>query len=298
MIRKKNISISMLETLDTLIKTQSVSQAARNLDLTQPAISNMLLHLREVFDDDLLIKRGRKMVLTPKAESLAKPTRDILDSIDELLHTRQTFDPSIDNAHFTIAATDYAEHVILPKLIETFSKYNIKLTMIPCDYHYSPNNTSVPDFDLMLGCGSPSQQLYNEKLFTDAFVAAACKHNDLLRNLTKSRYLKARHITLRNIPAPHNILIKALGSPDPRNSAIQVNTLTNGLIMLPNQPYLMTLPQKIVDNHPMQAKIGTSSLPFKTDNVNVYMSWSKQFTNDPKNIWLRNQVLDLFCENK
>jgi DNA-binding transcriptional LysR family regulator len=49
-----------------------VSEAARHLRVTQPAVSGSLVRLRQCFDDPLFLRRNRKMQPTPKAEEIAE----------------------------------------------------------------------------------------------------------------------------------------------------------------------------------------------------------------------------------
>ena len=48
------------------------------MNVTQSAMSNALLRLRDYFGEDLLVKIGRGMELTPRAESLKEVVRDVL----------------------------------------------------------------------------------------------------------------------------------------------------------------------------------------------------------------------------
>ncbi len=68
-----NFDMNLLRTLDALLVEKSVTRAAERLCISQPAMSGSLQRLREYFKDQLLIRMGRDMVLTPLGESLAAP---------------------------------------------------------------------------------------------------------------------------------------------------------------------------------------------------------------------------------
>ena len=50
----RNVDLNLLVYLNVLIDEKSVSKAANKLALTQPAMSNALKRLRDLFDDPLL----------------------------------------------------------------------------------------------------------------------------------------------------------------------------------------------------------------------------------------------------
>lgn len=73
------LDLNLLVALDALFAEKSVSRAGeRRLHLSQSATSGALARLREVFQDQLLVPVGRKMVLTPVAEALVEPVRNFL----------------------------------------------------------------------------------------------------------------------------------------------------------------------------------------------------------------------------
>ena len=69
-MRFKGLDLNHLATLDVLLSERSLTRAGELTFVSQPAVSNALGRLREYFQDELLIRRGRDMVLTPFAEGL------------------------------------------------------------------------------------------------------------------------------------------------------------------------------------------------------------------------------------
>src|SRR3546814_7213797 len=73
--------------------------------------------LRLMFDDPLLIRVGRGLELTRKAEALALPLREALAAVEHTLAQNRGFDPSQDAMTFSIAASDYAVLVLLSPFV-------------------------------------------------------------------------------------------------------------------------------------------------------------------------------------
>ncbi len=65
----------LLVHLDALLQEGSVTGAARRVGLSTPAMSHALARIRARLGDPLLVRAGRGMVLTPRAEALKPQVR-------------------------------------------------------------------------------------------------------------------------------------------------------------------------------------------------------------------------------
>ncbi len=120
-MRYQRIDLNLLVALDALLAARSVTRAAERMHMTQSAMSGTLARLREHFDDQLLVQVGRSMQLTPRAESLIQPVREIILKVDSTLGVRPDFDPPTANRHFVIIASDYVSNVLLAEVLRRIS---------------------------------------------------------------------------------------------------------------------------------------------------------------------------------
>lgn len=93
--------------LDALLTECSVSLAAERLCLSQSATSSALGRLRKYFGDELMVVRGRSMVLTARAE----------DQISSTIAVAPEFDPLTSDRQNRIMASDYATEVLLAEVL-------------------------------------------------------------------------------------------------------------------------------------------------------------------------------------
>ena len=63
-MRFNGLDLNLLVALDALLTEQNLTAAARNINLSQPAMSAAVGRLRSYFKDDLFIMRGRELVPT------------------------------------------------------------------------------------------------------------------------------------------------------------------------------------------------------------------------------------------
>ena len=112
----KSFDLNLLTVLDALISERNVMRAGQQLSRSQPAISNALRRLRDVLDDDLLVRGPNGMLLTPRAEALREPLREIVTLIDERILQEASFDPALASGVCRICMPDRLALAVVPPL--------------------------------------------------------------------------------------------------------------------------------------------------------------------------------------
>src|SRR5215216_5485695 len=110
-MRFNKLDLNQLVVLDAVLAERSVKRAADKLFLSPPATSCALARLREYFEDELLLQVGKTMVLTPKAESLKRPVRDVLLQVQAITTINPSFDAKTSTRKIIIQASDYVLNV-------------------------------------------------------------------------------------------------------------------------------------------------------------------------------------------
>src|SRR5882757_11397312 len=98
-----NFNLNLLLALDGLLEERSVTAAAKRVRVTPSAMSHSLAELRDLLGDPLLVRSGRGMVLTPRAEALVGPLHTLLMDTERLLSGGGAFDPRSAERRFVIA---------------------------------------------------------------------------------------------------------------------------------------------------------------------------------------------------
>src|SRR6478735_11223214 len=111
-----NFNLNLLLALDGLLSQRSVTAAARRVRVTPSAMSHSLSELRDHLGDPLLVRSGRGMVLTPRAEALVGPLHALLKDAERLLKGGAQFEPATTSRRFVIAAPDFIATLLLPQL--------------------------------------------------------------------------------------------------------------------------------------------------------------------------------------
>ena len=81
----RTLDLNLLRVFDEVMAERNLTRAARNLSMTQPAVSNALRRLREVLGDELVRRSGAASSPTPRALALWPAVRDALRQLQHTL---------------------------------------------------------------------------------------------------------------------------------------------------------------------------------------------------------------------
>lgn len=103
----RRVDLNLLPVFEVLMEECHVSRAAERLGRTQSAVSHALERLREQLSDPLLIRMGGAMAPTAYGLEVFAEVRPILQNIQRVLSTRDSFIPATSNRVFSIVVPDF-----------------------------------------------------------------------------------------------------------------------------------------------------------------------------------------------
>src|ERR1700761_8864746 len=113
-----SLDLNLLTALDILLSEGSVGGAARRLNLSASAMSRTLARIREAAGGPLLVRAGRSLVPTPRAEELRKRVREVVEAAQAVLRADAPLDLASLERIFIIRANDGFVEVIGARLIQ------------------------------------------------------------------------------------------------------------------------------------------------------------------------------------
>jgi len=117
-----SVDLNLLPALDALLKRRNVSLAARDVGLSQPAMSRALARLREVLGDVLLVRApGGGYVLSARAEALSGQLGGALEGVRSVFQ-RPEFDPAKVERTIRIAGLDMHAILLAPTLMKRLAQ--------------------------------------------------------------------------------------------------------------------------------------------------------------------------------
>ena len=116
-VSAKTPDLNLLPIAVALYDELSVSRVARQLGMSQPAVSKALRRLRETFDDALFVRGPSGIMPTPRAHAIVRAARPHLEHLREDLLKGEQFDPATSTRPIVLGLSDIAEMAFLAEVI-------------------------------------------------------------------------------------------------------------------------------------------------------------------------------------
>lgn len=197
------VDANLVLALDALLGERSVTRAASRIGVSQPAMSHSLARLREHFNDPLLEKRGRELVLTSAARKLARPVALATAALAEVFERAANADQRAART-FVVAAADLFATRFIPPILRELEREVVGLDFeVRALAARSSEQILSAGVDLAFGVFEDvPAPLNQELLFRDPFVCVIrADHPRVGRTLTLARYLELPHLEV--VPAPN-----------------------------------------------------------------------------------------------
>jgi len=302
------VDLNLLVYLDVLLREGSVTKAANQLGITQPAMSNGLKRLRDLFSDPILVRTSEGMTPTSRALELQPVIRDVLRKLESAVQPTLAFEPENSSRTFRIMTSDYAESTLIIELIGKLSTLapNITLDLItPSDVTF--HDVEHGRVDMAINQFDELPLSFHQKLlWNDSFSCVLSKTHPLVNKFDLDSYLSAQHIWVSKTGYGVGVGIdpsevQKLGWVDAeliklgRQRNIQVFTrhYYAALQLAKSQHLIATLPTKAALTIADDPNVIIKAPPFDIPPIALKMAWSALLHHDPGHIWLRRLISDL-----
>ncbi len=128
------MNLALLTTFLSVAETGSFTRAARELFVTQPAISQHIQALEEKLGVALFIRRGQRIHLTPEGEELRRQTRSIMKAVENAEFSLKEMS-ALKRGRLRMAATMFMAY-LLPPVLMTFKEKH-PLVQVEVRFHNS-----------------------------------------------------------------------------------------------------------------------------------------------------------------
>lgn len=289
--RLRSLNLDLLPILHLLLKTGSVSETARNLGLTQPAVSKALRQLRETFDDELLVLSGRRAHLTEHGQTLIAPLSDILLQLGELYEPSAPFDPSSEPLTFVINTADYVSSLLAPEL-DALCHSNAPNIIFQFVEQVVQTMDDLASFDVMLA-PRPIQRLFGKSvqshpLWSDEMVCVASSLDDRWHEtISAEDFKKTRHIAYQkeaNTPAERAALIQPTSPLEVAPSFNNSDFLVLGAIVEKGHSVAL-VPRMLAQSLSRVRQVKLLEIEYPNRELNVDIFWAPGASNRRGHDW-------------
>jgi len=295
----KELDLRLLHVFDAVYRQRSISRAAHELGLSQPAVSHAIARLRHALGNALFERTHDGVRPTPRADALAQAVQQALQVLEAALQQTHGFEPLQTRQCFRVHLSDIGEARFLPALIAALREHAPHATL-----HTRP----VPVHDIAEALDRAALDLAIGFL-----PGISCTQHSVLLHDHYGILLRSAHPLLHGLAADAALplpLVQQLEFVLVRSHAQTLRILQDmqldGRIRLSVAHFLavptivrqsdlaVIMPAEVAQGfaHSGGLVVKDASLPDR--HFSVSMHWSARFAADPANQWLRGLVNQLF----
>jgi DNA-binding transcriptional LysR family regulator len=294
--------LKLLVIFDVIMTEKSITQAAKRLSMTQPAVSNAVSRMRVLWKDELLVPDGRRIQPTTYANNLWGQVRDSLHHINQAINPEE-FDAKSANRTFRIALPDIALDTLWLDLRKLFEKEATGLNLHAVPYTIARTKTILDAADVDLVIGQSNRSLDNictEHLFDTSYVCVMRKEHPLTkRHLTIEEFSSAEHLLVSlsgDISSPVDQALQQLGLT--RRIAFTVNSFSSAVPIIKESNLIAILPTDLIHKYLAGGELAITLPPLDIPHSSISMLWHKRQSADKGLLWLRKHIKQIFVNRR
>lgn len=290
-----DIDLNLLPILRALLEERSVTKAANRVGLSQPAMSNALKRLRDVFDDPLFIRQGRQMAPTARALELAGPVGEALGMLASSLNANRGFDPATTDTTWRIASTDIGEWLVIRRFLEDLPHVAPRATLevLPIGPDVPIDDLASGTLDLAFGVfvQLPPALCWTD-LGKDTLVCMVREgHPAVGDELDLDTYLELSHAVASPTGRTTTIVdfvLQKLGLQ--RHVALSVPRYLELPYLVASTDLCAIAPRSMAETFATSFPVALHPPPFRLQKLVLRMVWHRRTELDPGLRWLRTQL--------
>lgn len=299
----RQLDLNLLRVLCAIYRLGSVTEAARQLALSQPATSNALARLRLFFDDALFVRSSRGLHPTRKAQRLVPALIAQLHTLESTVISGDEFEPASSSVHWRLSLSDLGEMMFLPPLAQAFRAEapHSQVSNVAVAAPQVGAALDAQEINLAIGILGPSHgAIASERLFQEHFVAITARDwrpaSGRLGASLSPRQLAATTLAVASPAATFHGSVDLMLNKLKLNDRIVLRARHYGALpeLVTRSDLMAIVPLMYANSLAPRYDVRIWQLPDHGPRYDVNMVWHQSATDDPAHIWLRSLVRRLF----
>jgi DNA-binding transcriptional LysR family regulator len=288
----RGLDLNHLIALDALLEEKSITRAGERIHLCQSATSGVLAKLREVLSDKLLVQVGHEMMLTPRAEELITPVKELLLQVQVLVDKTPGFVPKASKRKFRIVLSDYIETILIPQVARRIEREapSVSLELLPiCDTAHQLLEQGKTEF-LIAPASEPSALHPSETLLEDDYVCAVWSENPLIgQSISLEQYLKMGHVGIcfgeNRSKSWDEVFLRRNGYM--RRVEVFATSFSQMPQLLVGSMRIATMHRRLANYFQQYLPLTVRDLPVQMPHLVEKLQWHQCRDQDPGCLWFR-----------
>lgn len=292
------LDLNLLRVFDAVYRHRSVSRAAEELGLSQPAASQAVTRLRLLLGNALFERVHGGVRPTPRAERLARVVRAALAALEVGLGEARTFDPRAARQSFRLHLSDIGEARFLPALMAALRERapGIRIETLPLPMDEIAEALDRGTLDAAIGFLPGVLSTERSVLLHDHYCVLLRQQHPLLaaaqgRRLGLEALRTLEFVAVRSHSETLRIL-QALDLTDRiRLSAAHFLAVP---AIVGETDLAVVMPHEIAAGFVRRGGYALLDADLPGHRFAVSLHWSRRFAQEPAKLWLRECIEELF----
>ena len=299
----RQLDLNLLRVLCAVYRLGSVTEAARQLALSQPATSNALARLRTFFDDELFVRSPRGLHPTRRAQRIVPAVMAQLQALESSVMSSEGFEPASASVHWRLSLSDLGEMMFLPPLAQALRAQSPRsqVSNVSVAALHVGAALDAHDVDLAIGILGPSHHsIASERLFQEHFVAITAQDwrpsQGRVGASLSARQLSAASLAVASPAATYHGSVDLMLTKLKLNERIVLRARHYGALpeLVTRSDLMAIVPLMYANSLAPRYAVRLWELPDHGPRYDVSMMWHQTATPDPAHAWLREVVRKLF----
>jgi DNA-binding transcriptional LysR family regulator len=290
--------LNLIVALEVLLAERNVTRAAERLGTTQSTMSHSLARLRDLLGDALLVREGRAMVTTPRAEEIAPKLARALEAMRAAIAPE---DPAAKRARtFVLAAPDLIGPAV-PALVRTMNvespdaKLRLRSGLSPALARELADGT----VDVaLLPVGFVDRPSFVQKKLGSLHHAVVARRGhpgiDKKGGLTREAWRDYPHVQVRTDAGPGHLETAANEAKADRKVGVVVESFLVALHVVAGSDCFFTTPRELVGEVARALGLVLVTPPISVPPMPVVATWHERFKDDDAHRWFREVLVHQF----
>lgn len=293
------VDLNLLVSLDRLLEHASVTRAAAAVGVSQPAMTQALARIRELFGDPILVRARHGMTPTPFAERLRPRLTAVIRELGELLRP-QTFDPATTRLTVRIEMDDASQLLLLPPLLAQLRARAPGMLILARSPSPEPPQGLLESQQLHLSIGGDRNfvgEFHRRQLGVDALayvVRADDPHGATAAGDPLARYLALDHVSVTPSASVSRVAEEAIARAGGARRVIAwVPSFLVASALAEHAGAALTLPAKLAARLAADGRFVARPFPVETEPLATVAVWHGSTDRDLAQRWLRDLIAEV-----
>ena len=295
----RHLDATLLLVFLGIMRHGQATAVAREMGLTQPAVSHALKRLRALYSDPLFLRRAHGLEPTARARELESSVQRIIDLMSDTITEQSSFDPTETAAELKVGAFDFEASTIVADLIIELRSTGPKISIhaYPLANHDGLNALKSGQIDMAIGYfdfpPKTSSDFIAERLFTEHYVVAARKgHRLLTGGISVADYANAEHVLISPNGSKATFIDDALRRHRlQRNVVAAVPSLIAALSIVAASDLIVTLPCRAAQRYVDHFDFAHRPLPVDVGNFDLHLVRHARDRKSAIHTWVMEQLI-------